>query len=92
MKQLKLNIVPCTIAEANEFVHRYHQDGVCTELTPLKRPTEGNGCSLWLTPITQDHKSDGPRALEAWKEALKNGKRPSTTYLCPFCGKKYESG
>ncbi len=35
---------------------------------------------LWLTPSTEDHKSDGPAAMQAWSEAAAVGKRPAETY------------
>lgn len=42
--------------------------------------TNENESGSWLTPTVQDCKTDGPKAIDAWREAMKEGKRPATTY------------
>ena len=48
-------------------------------LVPSMPRTGETECGLWLTPSVQDCKTDGAKAITAWIQAAKNGKRPATS-------------
>src|ERR1700754_3056037 len=50
------------------------------QLAVSVRHTDECGSGFLLTPSTEDHKSDGPKALKAWREAAQDGKRTKTSY------------
>ena len=50
------------------------------ERTTPEHLTGGNESGSWLTPTVKDCNTDGPKAIDAWREAMKEGKRPATTY------------
>jgi hypothetical protein len=54
-------------------------NGECLERETLEPTTRGTGSGLWLTPTVQDCKTDGPKAIQAWVDAAKEGKRPKTS-------------
>jgi hypothetical protein len=54
-------------------------NGECMERETLELTTKRTGSGLWLTPSVQDCKTDGPKAIQAWVDAAKEGKRPKTS-------------
>ena len=75
----------CLFGGLTEFFGTWPRWGTMRdgELFLLKTPellTNENESGSWLTPTVQDCKTDGPKAMEAWRDAMAVGKRPATTY------------
>ena len=56
------------------------QSGVLYQRNKLELDINESASGFWLTPTAQDHKSDGPKTMKAWEEAVKQGKLPASTY------------
>jgi hypothetical protein len=54
--------------------------GQLYRLRTLGRITGGSGCGSWLTPSTEDHKSDGPKALAHYQRNAEDGTPIPTSY------------